>query len=173
MSNIRIVTPQLSDWKKYRSLKLEALREEPYAFATSAPELENLSDDYWRADLLKAERGRGLVLWAQDQETGEPVGMVSAFWGDRVKQNHQATILWVYLRKEYRGQGISRQLMTQLLAELVKRPNLIKAYLTVMEKQLPARNLYKSLGFVESGKISKSVKMNDEYLDEYILEIFF
>ncbi len=168
---VRIIQPTVEDWKKYRQIKLEALREEPEAFATGPSELENQSDEYWKLDLLRTNTGKGLIYVAEYD--GEYIGMCSAFWGDKQKQRHQAMILWVYLRKDFRGRGISRKLMENLLQELKSRPNIIKAYLTVMEKQIPAINLYKSFGFKHVGTLSKSLKVGNEYLDEYTLEIFF
>jgi ribosomal protein S18 acetylase RimI-like enzyme len=82
---------------------------------------------------------RGFV-WEED---GELAGAV-------MTQRHGTTAHWevgmVAVLPEYRRQGIARQLLTRSLAELRERKG-EKSGLGVIDRNVPAYSLYKSLGF--------------------------
>ncbi|MDO4519036.1 MAG: GNAT family N-acetyltransferase [Eubacteriales bacterium] len=55
----------------------------------------------------------------------------------------------IHVRDDYRGKGYARQIVSGLLQEGIKR-GASKAYLQVVDGNLPARKLYESLGFTFS-----------------------
>lgn len=179
MTKFSIVTLTEKDWESYRDLRLEGLAEEQKAFATSPAEASLWPSSRWTNELNlisdtlenpKKEGQKYITIFAKADN--KLVGMTSASWGQKNKQEHQAIILWVYVNKNYRGQGIAKKLMQTILDFLESKTNVKKAYLTVIESQIPARKMYESFGFKECGRLTKSLNVNGKYFDELFMEKF-
>ncbi|SRR5258706_3395754 len=169
MEKIEIITLQPNDWLQYKELRLKALKEEPQAFVSTYEENLKHPDEFWQKRLEEALIGQSqCLLFAKVKNN--LVGMVGGFVGDG-KDN--AEVIAVFVIKEFRGQGISKILMNELI-KTMKHNNVIRRLLVgVNPEQAAALNLYISLGF----KIIKKEKMilgdgkeHDSYEMEMLLE---
>lgn len=135
MIAVRKLSPEA--WPVYRTLRLEALRTEPHAFAASHAVNAARPDDWWRGRLENAQVDpRRTLLFAFDDEAA--VGMVGAY----PNEEGEAEIIAMYVRPAARGRGVGRLLMRAVLEELGG-----SAVLDVRAAQSAAVALYHACGF--------------------------
>ncbi len=147
MEEVEIITLKPSQWKQYKDLRLEALKEEPQAFSSTYDENVIHPDKFWMDRLQDSQNGKQWLLFAKKGE--ELVGMVGGIMGD---EKDTVLVIAMYVCKEQRGQGISKRLMDSLASEIQKNKTIKKLSLRVSTGQPVALNLYKSLGFEEFKK---------------------
>jgi len=159
----------LNEWEKYKKIRLEALKNEPSSFGMSYEEELKLSDDQWKEKLQKYnDENYSIMLFAKDK--ANLVGMIGAYWVDIEKVKHIGNIFGVYVNPKYRGKGIGKLLMKEILKKLDKMPLIKKIKLGVVTQQIPALRLYEKYGFNKVGKYEKELRVGDEYYDEYLME---
>lgn len=74
------------------------------------------------------------------------------------------------IKKDYRGLGIGRLLIVELLKWVEQNPLIEKVSLGVLSTNERAIALYKSVGFLEEGRKVKEVKYNDDlYVDDILM----
>lgn len=150
-------------WIDCRKLRLEALQQEPLAFGTSLSEAKTLSEAEWRKRIHN--------VWFALVED-QPVGMIGRLFDPKLKTQHIAHIFGVYVQREYRGHGIAKQLMQQVLEEIERNNQTVKIRLGVNPAQKAALQFYKNFGFEIVGKLKKELKVEGKFYDEYLLERF-
>jgi GNAT superfamily N-acetyltransferase len=89
-------------WQDCRNLRLEALQKEPLAFSSSYEEEQATPENIWRQRIKN-----NLFVMADDK----PVGIAGFFRNTHNKTSHVCEMYGVYLREEYRKQGIGKRLM--------------------------------------------------------------
>jgi ribosomal protein S18 acetylase RimI-like enzyme len=150
-------------WKDLRGLRLEALQSDPLAFASSYEEEKLLKPEEWKKRVDN-------TLFALSNDT--PVGMIVYIFNDKIKTNHIANVYGVYVKKEYRGQGIGNRLVVGALRDIQQNPNVTKIHLTVTAEQTAAIALYKKNGFIVVGKLEKELQIDGKFYDEFLMERF-
>ena len=112
-------------------------------------------------DDIRAKRGVMLLV----ESNGRIVGncTINLFpW----KCSHVADF-GIALSREVRGKGIGSALMAKAIALACKRMRGIEILeLKVFDYNKRAMKLYRSLGFVEAGRIPKGVKEGNDYFDD-------
>lgn len=98
--------------------------------------------------------------------------MVAIFCNNRIKTNHVYEIYGVYVRREYRGQGVGNQLITAILEEIQTLKGVIKIKIGLNPTQKAAEHLYRKYGFKASGHFKKEVCVDGKFYDEIFLEKF-
>lgn len=74
----------------------------------------------------------------------------------------------ITLAKEFRNKGIGKKLMTAVINEAIKNIKEIKIiFLSCFSDNTVALNLYKSMGFVEFGKLPEGI-MHQDHFDDHI-----
>ncbi len=170
--SVEIIELSPTRYLEYRDFKLARLLEDPQSSHVTYEEEEKIPIELWKKDLEQSQRAEGFIhLFAQINN--KIVGMSTVFFEKKINRQHVVNITSVHVDKDYRGLGVGRLLLTSLLNKIKEKPHIIKSELTVNTIQTPAFNLYKSLGFKKVGKLSKTLKVNDIFYDEYIMEIFF
>jgi ribosomal protein S18 acetylase RimI-like enzyme len=160
---ITITRLDQSRWQDYRDLRLEALKAEPLAFGSSFEEEQLNSETYWRQHIqnvlfaVSGNRAVGLMVYAQN---------------NRLKTKHICGIYGVYLKNEYRGQGIGNQLMDTVLSEIQKLNGVVKIELAVNPTQKAAKKLYSKYGFKTAGKSTKALQIDGKFYNEIMMEKF-
>ncbi|HEX9058661.1 MAG TPA: GNAT family N-acetyltransferase [Clostridia bacterium] len=150
----------ITDWQKYKSIRLQALKDTPQAFGQTYDDAAKKTDSHWKEVLSQENR-----FFVITEINGEAVSVAGA------KQIADDTwfIIAVYTKPEFRGKGIAKETMRTVLDELKKR-KIKKAELWVNVDQEAAIALYKNLGFSIVKTISDQ-KMGDGLLhEEYVME---
>ena len=169
MTAAAIITLPPERWREAKQLRLNALRMEPTAFASSLADERAFGDDVWISRLTTAfQRDQNMTFFAELE--GELAGMAGATWPAREKMRHVATIYGVYVSPARRGGGIASQLMRRLLDELSALPQLEKVSLTVNSASTPAVRLYERHGFERVGRARRELYVDGQYYDLLYME---
>lgn len=156
-----------SDWKQYKEIRLNALKQNPESFGDSCEESMLLSNNEWKKEF---EDSKSFILVGSKNKLA--IAMAGAYQEDGEKMKHVAYVWGVYVKKEFRGQGIGKKIMEALLAEITKNKQIEKVDLNVNTLQHSAVKLYEKLGFEIAGTLHKEMKIDGKYFDEYFMEKF-
>lgn len=110
--------------------------------------------------------GNDFLLIAEEND-GKIVGYI---WAERGKLNrilHTAYIV-VGIREAYRHQGIATEFFKRL-DEWARKNSIVRLELTVECANTVARHLYERNGFVVEGRRMKSMKLGNEFVDEFYM----
>ncbi len=112
------VRPFVSDeWALCRTIRLEALREEPFVFGSTYAAEETRDEAYWRATAASDDC---CVFGAFD---GEAVIGCVGLATMRDDLSGESAILWgTYVQKMFRGKGIAGLLYKVLITHALQRP---------------------------------------------------
>jgi ribosomal protein S18 acetylase RimI-like enzyme len=144
-------------------LRLEALVSEPKAFGDSADEHQKRTVEMF-ASRVGDGRGQAFVLGAFDKVT--LIGMAGFHCHRNRKERHKGAIWGVFVKPAYRGLGIGRRLISEILARARQNPRIVQVQLSVATTQQEARVLYESLGFRSFGLERRALCVDGEYVDE-------
>lgn len=169
MTDISIISLPPSRWREAKSLRLEALQQEPTAFISSCKEESAFADEIWINRVTVAfVRDDNIALYAES--AGKLLGMVGAVWSNRRKHRHVAEVYSFYVSPAMRGQGLGTKLMTALLDELAAQPMIEKVRLMVTTSHEAAIRLYQRMGFEIVGRAARELKVNGRDYDLYYME---
>lgn len=134
---IRTISPD--EWHIWRGLRLDALREAPYAFATKLKDWEGAGDTEarWRARLHE------LTFNAIAEVDGVPSGMVGG-----MERDNEVQLLNLWVAPHARGQGVSDALVEAVIAWARSR-RAEEVSLGVWAGNDHAFELYRRHGFVD------------------------
>ena len=144
---IQIKKLSKKDWKNYKKLRLEALKNEPLAFGRTFKEENSYSNHKW---INRTDN----VIFALDNN--EPVGMIVYIFNESIKTNHIANLYGMYVKKEYRKKGIGSKLVKKALAKIQNNPDIEKIKLGVIIQNFPAITLYEKFGFKKIAVLKKN-----------------
>ncbi len=119
----------------------------------------------WLASTLKNIRKKQKIMLVA-LKNGKLIGNVAA--GKDVGRHRDKVSFGILISHEYRGLGLGKKLMVEIIKLVKKRlkPKII--YINVVALNKPAFALYKKLGFVEIARFPKWMKVRGKYCD-YIL----
>jgi ribosomal protein S18 acetylase RimI-like enzyme len=149
-----------ADAAAFRELRVEMCAAHPEAFGQTPEEVAEMAEEKF-------------IEWMTPSDVFPEKFVLGAFEGDRmlgsaafrrdnaIKESHRGWIWSVYTRPEARGQGLGRQLMTQLIEETRKMEGMEILTLVVALPQTAARTLYTSLGFFTTGLDLHEYKLPD------------
>ena len=103
------------------------------------------------------------------EEDGVLIGYVSIIGGHLQRMTHKASIVTGVL-PQYGGKGVGTQLFTFML-KWTESSSLYRLELTVMTHNEPAIALYKKFGFQIEGTKRASLKVDGNYVDEYVMSL--
>ncbi len=133
------------DWRLWRDLRLEALREAPYAFSSTLAEWQGEGDTEmrWRARLSTVPFNVVAHL------NGKAAGIVS---GTAANQDGTSELISMWVAPFARGRGVGDSLVAAVV-QWARRQQAAKIALAVVESNEHARVLYRRHGFVDAGTI--------------------
>ncbi|OWV95971.1 acetyltransferase [Rhizobium sp. R72] len=151
----------IDDVAIFKAIRLEALRTEPAAFASSAEDWEALSDDEWRKRLVE-----GPVFAAFKR--GDPIGIMGLSRQRASKMAHRATLIMVYVRGSERAGGHAKELLEATVA-YARKNGIRQLELAVSAENTAARRFYEREGFHEAGRIPGGFIHNSREIDDVIM----
>lgn len=166
MDEIVIKQASAENWRKYKEIRLDALQKNPESFGRAFEEEKDRSENEWKIKLKDKNRVTLLVFKGKTV-----IGVLGILFESSPKTAHLAHIISVYLKKEYRGQGISTQLMNEALNVIKARKKTKKVKLNVTTNQMPAVNLYKKFGFRIIGEMKEEMNVGGTYYNSYAMEL--
>ncbi|RUS45818.1 GNAT family N-acetyltransferase [Cohnella sp. AR92] len=155
----------IEDIDAYWALRLRAIREHPESFGAAYEEEKDLPMETVRARFPASDDLFALGAF----EEKELVGMVGLSRERRQKLRHKAMIWGMYVRSDYQGRGIGRQLITAMQQKASELEGLEKLILYVVVGNDSAQRLYRSTGFQTFGTERHALKLGDAYYDEELM----
>lgn len=168
-TEIKIIELSPKRWKEYKGLRTEAVSKSAVAFGNTEKEIVSSQNSKWQQKLKESLENSG-NFWVFAEDNGKLVGMMGAYQGDIEKTEHNATIVGVYVNENYRGLGLSTKMYEVLFKKLKKNKKISRLDLEVTTTQNSAINLYKKLGFKETGILHKQLKYKGKYYDQLSME---
>jgi ribosomal protein S18 acetylase RimI-like enzyme len=146
----------------YRDIRLEALAESPDAFSSTLETEKERPLEAFAARLADSH-----VIGAFDGS--ELTGVAGFYVQPGPKHAHKGMLWGMYVRPGYRGLGIGRMLVEAIIDHARRRVELLQLF--VVSDNLPARQLYQSLGFVEYGVERHATKYRGRYHDDVLMAL--
>ncbi len=129
-------------------------------------EMRGQNPERLNACIAAAASGQDFMQIAVNDDS-EIVGFLHAERGKLNRILHTAYIV-VGIRQSYRHQGIGAEFFRRL-EEWAKSGGLVRLELTVECANTDALKLYEKQGFLIEGIRSKSMKVNEKFVDEYYM----
>lgn len=144
----------------FKRIRLEALRAEPSAYASSYEDWAALSDEEWQTRMSEP------VVAAFLGE--EPVALVGLMRQRAGKMTHRASIVMVYVRKSQRGTGLAGDLIDAIIEE-ARAMGIIQLELAVTAENQAAVRFYERKGFVAFGRVPGALLHEGRELDDILM----
>ena len=153
------------DLQDFKTIRLEALKAHPESFL-GCYEHESAQPD----SFVKKSINHDMVVGCY--KNGKLLGIIGYYVvTPEGKREHSAKIWGFYIRPDYRGRGFAKKLFNEILDEAAKVTE--KALLKVNTKNRSAIKLYRALGFEKYGLERKSLKIGQNYYDDWLMVKFF
>jgi RimJ/RimL family protein N-acetyltransferase len=107
------------------------------------------------------------TIFVAENEEGKLIGYLIAIGGSVRRTKHSAYLV-IGILENYRGRGIGTSLF-QKLEEWATKSNISRLELTVVTQNEPGIALYKKSGFEIEGLKRKSLLVDDNFYDEYLM----
>ncbi len=109
----------------------------------------------------------GYVAVTKEKPT-QVIGLVTAEGKQRRAIKHRASV-GITIAQAWRGQGIGRALMRQVIKWAKETEGITRLELEVLARNEVAVHLYERLGFEREGVIRRAIFRDGVYLEEYIM----
>jgi ribosomal protein S18 acetylase RimI-like enzyme len=139
----------LSHLESYRALMLEAYAVEPDAFTSTVAEREALPRSWWEARLDARPDATAVALGVLEGEL--LIGAVAVVFETSAKTGHKASLVGMYVRKQFRNCGVGSALVGAALDAARAHAGTLVVQLTVSSHNASAKRLYDRHGFIEFG----------------------
>ena len=164
--DIRKLTSE--DAKGYWDLRLEALQQDPEAFATTYTEATLRLNPLKRvASNLDSEESATLGAFIDN----ELVGVMTIAKEGAPKLRHRVNLFAVYVTPRVRGKRIGTALLQAVIDHSKQLPHVEKINLTVVSTNERAIKLYENNGFKSFGLEHKAMKNEGTYVDEVYMNL--
>lgn len=160
---IRALTP--GDAPAYRELRLAALATSAEAFASTVEEEQSMSPDELRARCAPAAPSAVFGAFVDHNLIGIAGFMVNL----KLKQRHKGLLWGVFVAPSWRGHGIGKRLVQQVIDHAAHHVVMLQANVTTSNQS--ARRLYHGLGFGAIGIEHKALLVDGKFYDEELLAL--
>jgi ribosomal protein S18 acetylase RimI-like enzyme len=153
------------DVAAYRSVRLEALRDHPEAFASAYAAARDQPDDYFAGALEK------LAIFGIIAGDRSLAGIAAFDRLEGAKLQHRGSIIQVYVRPHMRGTGAALALIEAVTDHA--RQYVVQLHLGVADGNEAAIGLYRKAGFETYGIEPRYLYVDGRYVDEHLMVRFF
>ncbi|MDQ0186757.1 GNAT family N-acetyltransferase [Cytobacillus kochii] len=147
--------------ESFKQIRLIGLKEHPESFASSFEEEVQQSMQDIEKKLLSSQA----ITYGAFHE-GKLGGIITLLYESKLKMRHKAHIVGLFVREEFRGLGMAKQLMNTVIEKAQGSTTIEQLHLTVMADNQPAIKLYKKLGFRSYAHEPRALKVVGHYYDE-------
>jgi RimJ/RimL family protein N-acetyltransferase len=156
------------DAEEYLSIRLEALQNSPYAFASSYEEEKNQTAAKFKNRFATPANTFTFGAFEESQL----VGVVTLVSEQLLKLSHRANIVAMYIKPEKRGIRLGKALISKVIEKAYTLEGIEQIYLSVVTTNIPAKKLYASCGFEVFGIEKRALKIENTYFDEEHMVLF-
>ncbi|MDT5026581.1 MAG: hypothetical protein QOE61_3007 [Micromonosporaceae bacterium] len=139
-----------SEWRQYRELRLEALKDSPLAFVEQYEESLAKPDRFWQDRVERSATGEASSMFVAGQ-AGTFIGKAGCFLEEEITEYVSAHIVGVYVTAQLRGQGVAEAVVTGVIQWAKQERRADRIRLLVMETNDRAAAFYRRIGFVPTG----------------------
>lgn len=168
MKKVEITEISPEDWKQFRQIRKEALKNEPHALSPlrkgDVPESEWDEND-WRemTDFLNGEHWGCLVA----KDRGQMIGTLGYS-----KTPNKTAILWgMYVDRNYRNKDIGKSLLDEALDILKRKAQCEKIELAVTGNNADVMDFYERFGFQMTEAIDETDEKTGEKYEKYVMTL--
>ncbi|MGD6857656.1 N-acetyltransferase family protein [Bacillus infantis] len=168
-SNFYIRTGNLDDAKSILDIRRDVITENKYLI--SLPDEFNQTVEKQRTWIRKilGNNRETLIVAEKDEKV---IGFIVFESPNRKRLFHTGSFETM-IHRDYRGIGIGKILISELLTWAEKNPVIEKVSLGVLSTNERAISLYKNMGFVEEGRKNNEIKISEnEYADDILMYKF-
>lgn len=166
---VRVLGPD--DAAAYQALRLRGLREHPQAFTSSAEHDADLPLSWAQRRLTRdAARLHDCFLGAFDEHDAL-VGIVGLQGHYRPQEQHNVTLVGMYVPLECAGAGLGRVLVQAMVAVARDMPLLMQIDLTVTAGNPRAHAVYEDCGFVVVGLWPRAIQVDGAFHDKVRMQL--
>ncbi|EXG79473.1 acetyltransferase, ribosomal protein N-acetylase [Cryptosporangium arvum DSM 44712] len=141
--NHRVRRLRPDDWREFRRLRLEALKDSPLAFVEQYDDALALPDDAWQERAAATDRATFVAVDADDRL----VGMAGIFGEEAAS----AMLVGVYVTPAQRGGGAAAAVIGAAVEWARAELAVDQVRLFVLDVNERAKSFYRRLGFAETG----------------------
>lgn len=98
------------------------------------------------------------------------IGVAGYYLNPKLKVKHKAALWGVYVKPEFRGQGLAEKVSQMVIDNLPQNIELV--LLNVVAGNVPAEKTYRRLGFEQYGLEKHALKYSGQYYDEIMMVKF-
>jgi ribosomal protein S18 acetylase RimI-like enzyme len=163
-----IVTLRLSlesDLMDFRELRLEALRNNPASFGSDYDTVKANPLQFWISRLYAGSEDGALYFAVHGEDL---IGMCGIQLGTSPKTRHGATIWGVYVRQQWQGLHIARNLLENCI-DWGKQHRVKVAKLAVVADNASAIRCYEGCGFTVYGRDPMAICHAGFFYDELLM----
>jgi ribosomal protein S18 acetylase RimI-like enzyme len=154
----------VEDGESLWTLRLRALKDNPEAFAATYEETLRIGKE----NLIYRLHPEEDAFYLGAFESGL-IGMVYFRRDEGRKNHHKGCILSMYVQPEFRGLGVGKALLQEVITLANRLSGLEQLHLMVVTTNDAARSLYRSMGFEVYGTILQAFKVDEQYWDEELM----
>jgi ribosomal protein S18 acetylase RimI-like enzyme len=154
----------------YSILRKNSLIESPFAFSDSYEDQENKSMSDYQSEIMKWGNPLEAFTLGAFNEAKKLVGFVRFKRDQRTKARHRASLHSLYVKPEYRGQGLAKMLVNELLKIVEEVPGIEQLQLSSIASHISIIEFYEKLGFQKlGGLLEKDLIINGKYVDAWYM----
>lgn len=159
-----------NDVMSYAALRKYSLMESPFAFSDSYEDQKEKSMLDYQAEIIKWDNPLEAFTLGAFNETNELIGFVKFKRDQRTKARHRASLHSLYVKPQYRGQGLAKRLVLELIAIITTIPGIEQLQLSSIVSHISLIEFYERLGFQKlGGLLEKDLIINGEYVDAWYM----
>jgi GNAT superfamily N-acetyltransferase len=129
----------MADWQALRDIRLQALRDAPYAFSSTYEDQLKFGEADWRQRIT---RGGTFLAYLPEVSTSDPAGMAGGYREDP----GVVDLISMFVRPQARGRGVGEALIDAVIG-WGRALDVNSVSLWVTETNKPALSLYERCGF--------------------------